>query len=230
MDDLESRLGLTIPPDFARVLRKPGRLAGAGDLYVSADRLLVANLELRNPDGPMLGARRWARGLLLVGHDGCGNYHVLDTKKQLALTFDHETDALEVQGTVAAFLKAYQPWSSWEEPADERVVVSRVAPSWKSILDPIGLAELRAATKADATLKYVGFVERRSPFTGEKVRLDAPGLFRWKPARGKGADVRLLQGRITMVSDDDDAATPVGLVSTLRALATKLGAKLLGHA
>lgn len=230
MQDLESRLGLTIPPDFARVLRTPGRLAGAGDLYVAPERLLVANLELRNAEGPSLGERKWPRELLLVGHDGCGNYHFFDTKKDRAFMFDHETDALEARGSIAAFLKAYRPWSTWEEPADERVVVSRVDPSWKSILDPIALTELRAATSGDKTLTYVGFVERINPFTGKSTRLPAPGRFRWKPARGEGVDVCLLHGRITMVSDDDDAKTPAALVTKLHALATKLDAKLLGHA
>lgn len=224
--DLEQRLGLRVPPSLARVMKKPGRLADAGDLYVTAERLLLANLELRNPDGPMLGERTWAEELLLVGHDGCGNYHFVDTKTDSALTFDHETDALEAQGSVESFLAAYRPWSTWEEPVDDRPVVSRVAPSWKSMLDPIRLDTLRAALRGDEALVYLGFRNRQNPFTDERVRFEEPGLFRWKP--GRGADVRLVQGRFLMVSDDDDAKTPAALVKKLRTLAPKLGAKLLG--
>jgi hypothetical protein len=216
--DVERALGIEIPAAFASVLRKPGRFEGAGDLYVNPEQLLVANLELRNKETK--GWRDdWPTSYLLIGHDGCGGMHFIDTVKAVALYWDHETDAFEKRGTVTAFLASYEPWSE-RSIAEMRLVISRVDPSWKSILDPIPLAEFVEACRQRG-LQYLGHKKLKNPFTRKQESVDDPGLARWKKI-----DVRLVHGRV-FAPTDEDGPSPKGLDGVFADLARSLNAKVL---
>jgi len=234
---IEERLTVALPPPYVELLRKgkPDFFRATG-MFRDPERILIANLQLRDPD--TRGWREtWPHGFVMIGEDGCGGMLFTGTKPAHVHYWDHETDTFEDLGTWKVFIDKHAKLAASPpdfdvnatNDTDDELVVTRVKPSWKSILDPIRLDEWKAYVATDESITWRGYREARSPFDGKKVRFPYPGLARWKSKTMGNVELLLAHGRIGVMELVDPRKKPTKEAKTkLTRIAKALHAHCLG--
>ena len=222
--ELEQRLDLTLPRGFRDVAvdgdQRSGPLSTDGP-FVGLRPFLIWNLRARDDVQPA----PWSRDYFVVGHDGCGNAHLVDVRQQAApvVFHDHETDELlEVAASYEAFLRPRA--RSLENHSDDAIepgaaAIARTETVSDSILNPIRLQEWTELVERDAELSMPAVRIGVNPLTGQEVRFPVHGAARWQGATEK-ALVELVWGALAWPRPGAEG------MQKARALATALGAKL----
>jgi hypothetical protein len=200
---------------------------GSGPIYADADRLIVENLRLRAA-WPKSCKTPWPEQYLAIAETGCGDYDFIDVGEEPSagvLTLDHETGEFgEIAPTIQKYIKrqtkGYTPEAFNSNGLGGELAVARTDAWWKSILDPISLDEWESYVKSDPEMRLVGYEEGRNPFTKERMRINRPGLARWKTGPGRSVKVYYNFGRLEMEGGSQRR------VEKMRQIARALGARL----
>jgi hypothetical protein len=223
--ELEQRLGLTLPRGFRDVAvdgdQRSGPLSTDGP-FVGLRPFLIWNLRARDDVQPA----PWNRDYFVVGHDGCGNAHLVDVRQQAApvVFHDHETgELLEVADSYEAFLRPGA--RSLEDHGDEAIesgtaVIALTETVSDSILNPIRLQEWTALVEKDPAFSMLADRIGVNPLTQQVVRFPRIGAARWRGS-AEAADVELVWGALHWPRPGAEGEEKA------RLLAQSLGARLL---
>ncbi len=222
--ELEQRLGLTLPRGFRDVVvdgdERSGPLSTDGP-FVGLRPLLIWNLRARDDVQPA----PWSRDYFVVGHDGCGNAHLVDVRQQAApvVFHDHETDELlEIADSYEAFLgsRALSPEDhAGDAMQPDTAVIARTERVSDGILNPIRLQEWTALVESDPELSMPAGRVGVNPLTGQEVRFPIHGAARWQGA-AENALIELVWGALEWRRPGAEG------MQKARVLALALGAKL----
>lgn len=194
LDDLERLLPFPIPDNYVEYVEasKPTDLKKRG---FDPKTLCVLNLELRERD-----REGWTKDRFFLSGDGVGNYYFVSAKSKgsdSVKLWSHDPPGIEDQGED---LESFLASATQENPIiksnrPKTFCIARTEIVGESILNPISLAEWKKAISACDDVRYRGYRSGKNPFTGEKLRFDAPGLA-VATVDGAAVDLRLHSGRV----------------------------------
>lgn len=216
LEALESRLGVKVPRFYREYVHSMSALQLAQQGF-DPKTLLVLNLELKE-----LEHYENIRERFFLNGDGCGNYYFIDVEsdEDTILLWSDDPPGIEHRGDkLATYLPEAEQVCRIDipiRPGDR--YICRTKAYAESILDPISLEEWIDAVNSTDGVKYLGYSEYKSPFTGELIRSEQPGL---TAILGQpNVQIRVLHGRAWLI---DSFLTR----SIARALANKLAANVL---
>jgi len=175
LDEFEELLPELIPEEYIEYVEDSDPAALRKRRF-DPKTLCILNLELREADQD-----GWTRNRFFLTGDGCGNYYFVSTdpeKSDRVMLWSHDPPGIENQHED---LESFLEQATQENPVagqlpPQSFCIARTAVWGESILQPIVLEEWRTATSACKGVEYRGFRSGQNPFTGEKLRFDAPGL------------------------------------------------------
>lgn len=194
LDDLERLLPCPVPEDYVEYVEgsKASDLRKRG---FDPKTLCVLNLELRAHDRD-----GWTKDRFFLSGDGLGNYYFVSARAKAAgrvKLWAHDPPGIEDQREdLASFLAS----ATQENPILRSIrprtfCIARTEIVGESILDPISLPEWKKAIAACEGVRYRGYRSGKNPFTGEKLRFDAPGLA-VAQIDGDAVNLQLYSGRV----------------------------------
>jgi hypothetical protein len=194
LDDLERLMPFPIPDEYVKYVEASKR-ADLRKRGFDPKTLCILNMELREHDRD-----GWTKDRFFLSGDGVGNYYFVSTKgrgSDRVKLWSHDPPGIEDQGED---LESFLASATQENPIIKSVrpkafCIARTEIVGESILDPISLTEWKKAVAICDGVRYRGYRSGKNPFTGEKLRFDAPGLA-VADIDGESVNLQLHSGRV----------------------------------